>query len=295
MSSRTDPCFESGCPNATRESTRRQCRASARSASPINRMQWWMRPGPRRPCAISNPRPSPSSRLLAGTSTSLKRTSACPWGASSNPKTESGRTTFTPGASKGTSTIDCCRCLGALRSVFPMKMHVLQRGSMAPDVHHLRPFSLYPSPSRAIVEVMFVASDEATSGSVMAKHERAAPESSAGRNRSCCSGVPYLRMTSMFPVSGAEQLKTSDAKGTAPMISARRAYSWIVSPAPCLPSLSRSGGSQRFQSPSAFALPLSASSTGGIVHLVSGSMACCVMAASAGYTCACMNAVTFSA
>jgi hypothetical protein len=31
-------------------------------------MQWWMRPGPRRPCAISKPRPSPSSRFAAGAS-----------------------------------------------------------------------------------------------------------------------------------------------------------------------------------------------------------------------------------
>ena len=35
------------------------------------RMQWWRRPGPNRPCAISNPRPSPSSMLLTGTRTSL--------------------------------------------------------------------------------------------------------------------------------------------------------------------------------------------------------------------------------
>lgn len=33
-------------------------------------MQWCRRPGPRRPCAISKPRPSPSSMLLAGTLTS---------------------------------------------------------------------------------------------------------------------------------------------------------------------------------------------------------------------------------
>ena len=39
-------------------------------------------------------------------------------------------------------------------------------------------------------------------------------------------------MVSMLPVSGAEQLNTSLAHGTRPMISASGAYSWFVSPAP---------------------------------------------------------------
>ncbi len=46
--------------------------SSARSARPIRRMQWWMRPGPRRPCAISKPRPSPSRMFEAGTRTFSK-------------------------------------------------------------------------------------------------------------------------------------------------------------------------------------------------------------------------------
>ena len=33
------------------------------------RMQWCSRPGPRRPCAISKPRPSPSSMQSSGTRT----------------------------------------------------------------------------------------------------------------------------------------------------------------------------------------------------------------------------------
>ncbi len=39
-------------------------------------------------------------------------------------------------------------------------------------------------------------------------------------------------MVSMLPVSGAEQLNTSLAQGTRPMISASGAYSWLVRPAP---------------------------------------------------------------
>jgi long-chain acyl-CoA synthetase len=54
-----------------------------RSATPIARMQWWMRPGPRRPWAISKPRPSPSRMFEAGTRTFSNRISQWPCGASS--------------------------------------------------------------------------------------------------------------------------------------------------------------------------------------------------------------------
>ena len=67
---------------------------------------------------------------------------------------------------------------------------------------------------------MLVASDEATAGSVMAKHDRISPSSSGCSHRSCCSAVPNIVRTSMFPVSGAEQLQASEAIGERPMISA---------------------------------------------------------------------------
>lgn len=51
---------------------------SALSALPMRRMQWWIRPGPRRPCAISKPRPSPRRIFVIGTRTLVKVTSACP-------------------------------------------------------------------------------------------------------------------------------------------------------------------------------------------------------------------------
>ena len=44
--------------------------SSARSATPIARIAWWMRPGPSRACAIAKPSPSPPSRFAAGTRTS---------------------------------------------------------------------------------------------------------------------------------------------------------------------------------------------------------------------------------
>ena len=56
-----------------------------------------MRPGPSRPWAISNPRPSPSRMLDAGTRTFSKLISAWPCGASSKPNTGSMRWMVTPG------------------------------------------------------------------------------------------------------------------------------------------------------------------------------------------------------
>jgi hypothetical protein len=67
----------------------------------------------------------------------------------------------------------------------------------------------------------------------------------------------------MLPVSGAEQLKTSLAHGTRPMISARGAYSVLVRPAPSSvtsrPAPSALGGRNRFHKPAARALGLSCS------------------------------------
>ena len=55
----------SGRPKATRVCSRSTIISSARSAAPIERMQWWMRPGPSRPCATSKPPTpiAPASRL----------------------------------------------------------------------------------------------------------------------------------------------------------------------------------------------------------------------------------------
>ncbi len=42
---------------------------------------------------------------------------------------------------------------------------------------------------------MLVASEDATSGSVMAKHDRTRPCSSGTSHRRCCSSVPYFAST----------------------------------------------------------------------------------------------------
>ena len=65
-----------------------------------------------------------------------------------------------------------------------------QRGDIAPDVHHLRPLMTYSSPSRSMLIETFVASELATSGSVIAKHERISPASSGFSQRSFCSTLP---------------------------------------------------------------------------------------------------------
>src|SRR5229473_1399727 len=92
-----------------------------------------------------------------------------------------------------------------------MTMKSLQRGSIAPDDHHLRPLITYSSPSRSILVAMLVASDEATSGSVMQNADLISPSSSGSSHRWTCSALPNSASTSMFPVSGAAQFSASGA------------------------------------------------------------------------------------
>src|SRR5688572_27871573 len=106
-----------------------------------------------------------------------------------------------------------------------MKMRTLHRLSPMPDVHHLWPLITYSSPSRTMEDSMFVASDDATLGSVMAKADRILPSRRGSRYCFFSSGLAYRSNTSMLPVSGAEQLNTSAAIGERPMISQSGAYS----------------------------------------------------------------------
>ena len=123
-----------GLPKALRLRPRSTMSCSARSAAPMERMQWWMRPGPRRSWLISKPRPSPSRMFSFGTRTSVSRMCMWPWGASSWPKTCIGPTTSTPGVSIGTRICDCCRCAAASGLVRTMQIMILQRGSPAPEM-----------------------------------------------------------------------------------------------------------------------------------------------------------------
>ena len=138
--------------------------------------------------------------------------------------------------SRGTRIWLCWRCREALGSVLPITMKTSHCGFIAPVIHHLRPLMTYSSPSRTIEVSMLVASEEATSGSVIAKAERICPSISGRSQRSCCSGVPNIASTSMLPVSGAAQLRAAGARWPArPVISASGAYCRLVSPAPRSP------------------------------------------------------------
>src|SRR3954465_13254494 len=103
---------------------------------------------------------------------------------------------------------------------------------------------------------ILVASDEATAGSVIRNAERILPSSSGSHHCLTCSGEPYFNSVSMLPVSGAEQLKTSGAQCTRPMISQSGAYSRLGSVPPC------DFGRHRFQRPAWRAFAFSSSITG---------------------------------
>ena len=96
----------------------------------------------------------------------------------------------TPGASSGTRIIDCCLWVSASGSVLPIRIATLQRGSPAPLDHHLRPLMTYSLPRISMRHLMLVASDEATSGSVIRKAERISPSISGFSHSSFCSRVP---------------------------------------------------------------------------------------------------------
>mmetsp|Transcript_89875 Transcript_89875/g.257465 ORF Transcript_89875/g.257465 Transcript_89875/m.257465 type:complete len:280 (-) Transcript_89875:16-855(-) len=195
--------------------------------------------------------------LPTGTLTLSKMISA--WSCSS-PKTASGRKMFTPGASRGTRIIDCCWCRGPEKLVLPSSTKTLHSGRMAPEIHHLWPLTTYSSPSRSMRVEMFVASLLATPGSVMAKAERISPLSRGSSHCFFCSGVPNRSITSMLPVSGAEQFIAKFATGFMPRISAIGEYSrtdsWHTS------------DKNKFARPRALACALSSLNIGGSGHLV---------------------------
>src|SRR3712207_4939798 len=156
-----------------------------------------------------------------------------PWLPSLYPNTLVDRSMRTPGVSSGTRIIDCRRWGWASGSVTPMTIAILHRGLMAPDDHHLRPWTTYWSPSRRMEVAMFVASDEATAGSVIENTDRISPASNGSSHWARWASVPNSDSSSMLPVSGAEEFTASGAiSGLRPVISARGAYCRLVSPAP---------------------------------------------------------------
>lgn len=133
---------------------------------------------------------------------------------------------------------------------------------------------------------MFVASDEATSGSVIANAERISPASSGSSHRFFCSSVANWKSTSMFPVSGAAQFSAVGANcGERPVISASGAYWRLVSPAPYPAS-----GRKRFHSPCLRASAFRSSTICGVSHGEASRARCSSAVFSAGYTYSSMKA-----
>src|SRR6476659_2946713 len=97
---------------------------------------------------------------------------------------------LTPGASRGTRIIDCCLYVSAEGSDLPIRIATLQRGSPAPLDHHLRPLITYSLPRMSMLHLMFVASDDATSGSVIRKAGWISPSISGFSHSSFWSRVP---------------------------------------------------------------------------------------------------------
>ena len=208
-------------PKARRSSARSHMSASASSHWPMLRIAWCTRPGPSRACAIAKPAPAVPSRWSAPMCTSRSTISQCPssawWSI-----TGRLRCTVTPGVAMGTSTMEW-RWWGSpaqVESSMPISSISLQFGCAAPVMNHLRPCTTSWPPSCAMRVCSCVGSDDATSGSLIAKQERMSPLSSGSSQRARCGASAKSCSSSMLPLSGALQLKTSAAQGTRPMVSA---------------------------------------------------------------------------
>mmetsp|Transcript_12763 Transcript_12763/g.37201 ORF Transcript_12763/g.37201 Transcript_12763/m.37201 type:complete len:293 (-) Transcript_12763:309-1187(-) len=270
-SSNTESRAAKGLPKATLFIALCAMVAKARSICPMQRMQWWMRPGPSLRCAISKPLPRCHSTFDLGIRTSVNESSKCPFGASSSPNTVRGRTNSIPSVlARSTNNILCCANALASGSVLPIKIMTLQCKLPAPVHHHFRPFTTKSSPSSRISILIFVASELATSGSVIAKHDRIDPSSNGESHFSFCCSLPNLAMVSIFPVSGDAQLQAvaANSKWTdVPISSHRSAYCRFVRPLPkCVPfgaSCALSAGKNKFQRPRCLASCIKSTMRGG--------------------------------
>jgi len=133
---------------------------------------------------------------------------------------------------------------------------------------------------------MLLASDDATSGSVMQNADLTSPSSSGMSQRSICSALPNSASSSMLPVSGAEQFSASGAIAPLrPVISASGAYCRLVSPAPYFSAIRPAWSSSpsgpgartvrnRFHRPRLRACAFSSSITGGRCQIWPARAAC---------------------
>ncbi len=201
-------CFPaSGSPGAiSRAAARRQSSSNARSQIPNQRMQWWMRPGPRRAWATAKPLPRPP-RTLSGP-TRQADSSTSPWLAQPSPAwpmTGTLRTSRKPGVPVGTTNIVARPCGGASGS--ETAMTTAKAAPSAEEANHLWPSSSQPPPSGRAVVASQTGFDPGSSGSVIAKQLRMPPAASGASHFSFCAGLPCSIRISRLPASGAWQLK----------------------------------------------------------------------------------------
>ena len=138
-----------------------------------------------------------------------------------------------------------------------MKMAILQRGSPAPEDHHLRPLKTYSLPSRRCWNEMLVASDEATAGSVMQKQERMRPQAAAPASGLAAPGAGARQHFHVARIGGGAVEHLGGHRYAAHDF-AQGAYSRLVAPA--RRSLS---GRNKFHSLRLLALGLSCSRMAG--------------------------------
>src|SRR5699024_12635324 len=100
-----------------------------------------------------------------------------------------------------------CR-LSERASLSPSTMATRELGWLSQLINHLRPLVTYSSPSRRMLVCILVASEEATSGSLMAKHERISPASKGFIQRSLDYSLANNCRNPMLLLSGALQLNT---------------------------------------------------------------------------------------
>ena len=228
--SRTTPCSASGRSNATRDCARRTIRSIARSAIPISRMQWWIRPGPEPRLGDREPAALLAEQVADGHAHVGERELGVPVLVlvAERPEVPDDRQ---PGVSRGTSTIDCCRCGPALRvglAHHDEDLAALVGGAGDP-------------PLAAVDDVVVAVAHDAglDVGGVrrrdvrlghrerrtdLARQQRLEPLLLLLR-------VPNRCSVSMLPVSGAWQLIASGAmSGDQPVTSATAAYSRLDSP-----------------------------------------------------------------
>jgi len=118
-------------------------------------------------------------------------------------------------ASRGTRICDCWLWGAALGSSCPSRLQSCIEGRLPPTT------TIAAVDDVAIAIPAYRGLDigrvrGATRGSVIRKAERISPASSGFSHLAFCAALPYRCITSIFPVSGAEQLNTSDAQALVP-------------------------------------------------------------------------------